>query len=71
MKIYRVTIKTTNSLQDAVYSEKTKKYIDVRDGVVYVSERDLKYVMDNYPFVSIEEEGLIYERPCEIKGVEE
>lgn len=66
MSIYRVELTTTNGLKDAARDRINDKYIDVRNGFIYVTDRDLKYVMEHFEFISIEVVGLIFEKPCEL-----
>jgi hypothetical protein len=66
MELYKVALETTNELRKVAWDKKNDKYIDVIDGYIFVSKRDLDYVMKNYKFISIEYVGLIFERPTEL-----
>ena len=67
MEIFKVELKTTNGLKDTVSDKNHKNYIDVNNGFIYVTKRDLEYIMENYEWFSIEFAGHIYERPTEMK----
>ena len=67
MDIFKVKLETTDALKDIACNRKTKEYIEVDNGFIYVTKRDLSYVMENFKFISIEAVGLIYERPCEMR----
>lgn len=67
MELFKVELKTTNGLKDGASDKNNKNYIDVENGYIYVTRRDLEHVMNNYKFISIEAVGLIYERPCEMR----
>ena len=71
MSIYKILLKTTNGLKDSAQDKINNKYIDVDNGYIYVSQRDLEYVMKHFEWESIEAVGLIFERPCEIMNAEE
>ena len=62
MELFKVLLETTNGLKDTARG-KDNKFIDVKNGFIYVSREDLEYVMNNYKFESIEAVGLIFERP--------
>ena len=66
MELYKVALETTNELRKVAWDKKNNNYVDVIDGYIYVTKRDLEYVMANYKFISIEYVGLIFERPCEL-----
>lgn len=67
MDIFKVKLETTNGLKDTACNRKNEEYIEVDNGFIYVTKRDLNYVMENFKFISIEAVGLIYERPCEMR----
>ncbi len=72
MSIYKVLLKTTNGLKDSACDKINEhNYIEVDNGYIYVSERDLKYVMEHFEWQSIEVVGLIFERPCELMNARE
>lgn len=58
-KIYKVTLKTTNSLKDTAQN-KWGKYLDVEDGVIYVLEQDIDYFFKNYNIKTIEYAGIFF-----------
>ena len=60
-KIYKVTLKTTNSLKDTAES-KRGKYLDVEKGVIYILERDIDYILKNYDVQIIEYAGIFFDR---------
>lgn len=60
-EIYKVTLKTTNSLKDTAES-KRGKYLDVEKGVIYILERDIDYIFKNYDVQIIEYAGIFFER---------
>ena len=61
MKIFKVTLKTTNGLRDTVEG-KDGKYLGVENGVVYVLEKDIDYMFKTYNVEIIEYAGLFFER---------
>lgn len=69
MDIFKVKLDTTNALGDTAWDKINDKYIDVKGGYIYVTRRDLDYVIEHFNFISIEAVGLIFERPCEISSL--
>lgn len=69
MGIFKVKLYTTNAKGDTAWDKINDRYIDVKDGYIYVSQRDLQYVMEHFDFISIEVVGLIFERPCELSSL--
>ena len=61
MKIFKVTLKTTNGLRDMAEG-KDDKYLGVENGVVYVLEKDIDYMFKTYDVEIIEYVGLFFER---------
>lgn len=61
MKIFKVTLKTTNGLGDTAEG-KDDKYLGVENGVVYVLEKDIDYMFKTYDVEIIEYAGLFFER---------
>ena len=61
MKIFKVTLKTTNGLRDTVEG-KDGKYLGVENGIVYVLEKDIDYMFKTYDVEIIEYVGLFFER---------
>ena len=61
MKIFKVTLKTTNGLRETAEG-KDKKYLRVENGVVYVLEKDIDYMFKTYDVEIIEYVGLFFER---------
>lgn len=61
MKIFKVTLKTTNGLGDMAEG-KDDKYLGVENGVVYVLEKDIDYMFKTYDVEIIEYAGLFFER---------
>ena len=60
-KIFKVTLKTTNSNKD-IAQGKCGKYLDVENGVIYILERDIDYIFKNYDVQIIEYTGIFLER---------
>lgn len=61
MKIFKVTLKTTNGIRDTAEG-KDGKYLGVENGVVYVLEKDIDYMFKTYDIEIIEYVGLFFER---------
>lgn len=61
MKIFKVTLKTTNALRD-IAEGKDGKYLGVENGAVYVLEKDIDYMLQTYDVEIIEYAGLFFER---------
>ena len=61
MKIYKVEIQSTNGLGDTAYDENHNKYLSLENGCLYVTDRDLAYIMDNYKFISVEYIGILFD----------
>lgn len=59
MKIFKVTLKTTNGLRD-IAEGKDGKYLGVENGVVYVLEKDIDYMFKTYDVEIIEYAGLFF-----------
>ena len=68
MDLFKVKLETTNANNDTALDEKNNKYIDVQDGYIYVTKRDLDYIMENYKWETIEVVGIIFQRPIELEG---
>lgn len=68
MDLFKVKLETTNANNDTAWDEKNNKYIDVQNGYIYVTKRDLDYIMENYKWETIEVVGIIFQRPIEIVG---
>ena len=60
-KIYKVTLKTTNSLKDTAEG-KCGKYLDVENETIYILEKDIDYIFKTYEVKVIEYAGLLFER---------
>lgn len=60
-KIFKVTLKTTNSNKDTAQG-KYGKYLDVENGSIYILERDIDYIFKNYDVQIIEYTGIFFER---------
>lgn len=58
-KIYKVTLKTTNSLKDTAEG-KSGKYLDLENGSIYVLEIDIDYIFKNYDVQTIEYAGIFF-----------
>lgn len=65
MKIYKVKLTTTNFLNDTATSKDCGELTEVDGGYIYVSDVDLKHIVDNYEFKNIELCGLLYQKPVE------
>lgn len=61
MKIFKVTLKTTNGLRDMAEG-KDGKCLSVENGAVYVLEKDIDYMFKTYDVEIIEYVGLFFER---------
>lgn len=61
MKIFKVTLKTTNGIKD-VAEGKDGKYLDVENGTIYVLEKDIDYIFQTYDVEIIEYVGLFFGR---------
>lgn len=63
MKIFKVTLKTTNALRDLDFAEsKEGKGLVVEHGEIYVLEKDIDYIFKTYDVEIIEYAGLFFER---------
>ena len=60
-KLYKVTLKVTNASKDTAQG-KCGKYLDVEKGVIYILERDIDYMFENYDVQVIEYIGIFFER---------
>ena len=61
MKIFKVTLKTTNALRDTI-ERKDGKYLDVENGVIYILEKDIDYIFKNYDVEKVEYVGIFFEK---------
>ena len=61
MKIFKVTLKTTNGIKD-VAEGKDGKYLGVENGTIYVLEKDIDYIFQTYDVEIIEYVGLFFGR---------
>ena len=61
MKIFKVTLKTTNALGDFAESKEGKSLV-VEHGEIYVLEKDIDYIFKTYDVEIIEYAGLFFER---------
>lgn len=61
MKIFKVTLKTTNALRDTIEG-KDGKYLDVENGVIYILEKDIDYIFKNYDVEKVEYVGIFFEK---------
>ena len=61
MKIFKVTLKTTNALRDFAESKEGKSLI-VGHGEIYILEKDIDYIFKTYNVEIIEYVGLFFER---------
>lgn len=61
MKIFKVTLKTTNALRDFTDSKEGKGLV-VEHGEIYVLEKDIDYIFKTYDVEKIEYAGLFFER---------
>ena len=61
MKIFKVTLKTTNALRDFAESKEGKSLV-VEHGEIYVLEKDIDYIFKTYDVEIIEYAGLFFER---------
>lgn len=61
MKIFIVTLKTTNPLRDLAESKEGKS-LAVEHGEIYVLEKDIDYIFKTYDVEIIEYAGLFFER---------
>lgn len=61
MKIFKVTLKTTNALRDFAESKEGKSLI-VERGEIYILEKDIDYIFKTYNVEIIEYVGLFFER---------
>lgn len=66
MKVFKVQVETTNGLKNTTFDKKHNKYIDAQDGYIYVTQRDIVYVMDNLEWKSIKDVGFLFEKPTEL-----
>lgn len=60
-KIYKVTLKTTNALKDTAEGN-NGKYLDLENGIIYISDKDIDYIFKTYNVEVIEYMGLFFER---------
>lgn len=61
MKIFKVTLKTTNALRDFAEGKEGKSLI-VEHGEIYILEKDIDYIFKTYNVEIIEYVGLFFER---------
>lgn len=61
MKIFKVTLKTTNALRDFAENKEGKSLI-VEHGEIYVLEKDIDYIFKTYDVEIIEYVGLFFKR---------
>lgn len=61
MKIFKVTLKTTNGLRDFAEGEEGKSLV-VEHGEIYALEKDIDYIFKTYDVKKIEYAGLFFER---------
>ena len=61
MKIFKVTLKTTNGLRDFAKGEEGKSLV-VEHGEIYALEKDIDYIFKTYDVEKIEYAGLFFER---------
>lgn len=59
--IFEVTLVTTNSLESAAQG-KDGKYLEVENGKIYVLQKDIDYIFENYAVKKVEYKGLFFER---------
>lgn len=59
MKIFKVTLKTTNGLRDLAEGEEGKSLV-VEHGEIYVLEKDIDYIFKTYNVEIIEYAGLFF-----------
>lgn len=60
-KIYKVTLKTTNALKDTAKGN-NGRYLDLENGTIYISDKDIDYIFKTYNVEVIEYMGLFFER---------
>lgn len=60
-KIYKVTLKTINALKDTAEGS-NGRYLDVENGIIYISDKDIDYIFKTYNVEVIEYMGLFFER---------
>lgn len=61
MKIFKITLKTTNALRDFADSKEGKGLV-VEHGEIYVLDKDIDYVFKTYNVEVIKYMGLFFER---------
>lgn len=61
MKIFKVTLKTTNGLRDFADSKEGKGLV-VDHGEIYVLEKDIDYIFKNYDVEIIEYVGIFFKK---------
>ena len=71
MEIYKVKLSTTNALKNTTCDKYGRNYITVEDGYIFVTKKDIKYVTDNYKWLSIEIAGILFQTPTEECHVED
>lgn len=59
MKIFKVTLKTTNSLRDFAEGKEGKN-LYVEHGEIYVLEKDVDYIFKTYDVEIIEYAGIFF-----------
>ena len=57
--IFEVTLKTINGLRDTAQG-KDRKYLDIEDGKIYVLQKDIGYIFENYKVEKIEYKGQFF-----------
>ena len=60
-KIYKVTLKTTNTLKDTAEGN-NGRYLDLENGIIYILDKDIDYIFKTYNVEVIEYMGLFFER---------
>ena len=61
MKIFKVTLKTTNAIRNFADNKEGKGLV-VERGEIYVLEKDIDYIFKTYDVEIIEYAGLFFER---------
>ena len=53
-EVYKVKLVPTNCIGDKAYSDKTKEYIELKDGEILAKRTDIDYLFKNFKVESVE-----------------
>lgn len=59
-EVYKVKLVPTNCIGDKAYSDKTKEYIELKDGEILAKRTDIDYLFKNFKVESVEYLGNLF-----------